>query len=69
MAEALPRFQHLERAQTHQEAAVHTPQSGHEGLVASPELWRWSSYRAYSLGEPGRVKDAPDRSSGSYLQI
>src|SRR5215472_5665341 len=26
------------------------------GLVASPELWRWSSYRAYALGEPGRVK-------------
>jgi REP element-mobilizing transposase RayT len=21
------------------------------GLVASPELWRWSSYRAYALGE------------------
>ena len=26
------------------------------GLVASPELWRWSSYRAYSLGERGPVK-------------
>jgi putative transposase len=26
------------------------------GLVASPELWRWSSFRAYSLGETGRVK-------------
>jgi putative transposase len=26
------------------------------GLVASPELWRWSSFRAYSLGEPGRVQ-------------
>ena len=23
------------------------------GLVESPELWRWSSYRAYFLGEPG----------------
>jgi putative transposase len=26
------------------------------GLVASPELWRWSSFRAYSLGEPGPVR-------------
>jgi putative transposase len=26
------------------------------GLVASPELWRWSSYRHYALGEPGPVK-------------
>ena len=26
------------------------------GLVQSPELWRWSSYRAYALGEPGPVK-------------
>jgi len=26
------------------------------GLVASPELWRWSSYRAYALGEPGPVR-------------
>jgi len=25
------------------------------GLVASPELWRWSSFRAYSLGETGPV--------------
>ena len=25
------------------------------GLVASPELWRWSSFRAYALGEAGRV--------------
>ena len=25
------------------------------GLVASPELWRWSSYRAYFCGEPGPV--------------
>ena len=24
------------------------------GLVASPELWRWSSFRAYFLGEAGR---------------
>jgi putative transposase len=26
------------------------------GLVESPELWRWSSYRAYALGELGPVK-------------
>ena len=26
------------------------------GLVASPELWRWSSYRAYALGETGLVR-------------
>jgi putative transposase len=25
------------------------------GLVASPELWRWSSFRAYALGESGPV--------------
>ena len=25
------------------------------GLVTSPELWRWSSYRSYALGEPGPV--------------
>ncbi len=26
------------------------------GLVESPEFWRWSSYRAYLLGEAGPVK-------------
>jgi putative transposase len=26
------------------------------GLVASPEMWPWSSFRAYSLGEPGPVR-------------
>ena len=26
------------------------------GLVPSPELWRWSSYRDYWLGETGKVK-------------
>jgi len=26
------------------------------GLVASPELWRWSSFRAYFLAEAGPVK-------------
>ncbi len=26
------------------------------GLVESPELWRWSSYRAYRFGEPGPVR-------------
>ncbi len=25
-------------------------------LVASPELWRWSSFRAYFLGEAGPVR-------------
>jgi len=25
------------------------------GLVPSPECWRWSSFRAYALGEVGRV--------------
>jgi putative transposase len=25
------------------------------GLVASPGLWRWSSFRAYFLGETGLV--------------
>ncbi|MGB8128997.1 MAG: transposase [Candidatus Angelobacter sp.] len=26
------------------------------GLVPSPELWRWSSYRDYFVGENGKVK-------------
>jgi putative transposase len=26
------------------------------GLVASPELWRWSSYRAYFLGAAGPIR-------------
>jgi putative transposase len=26
------------------------------GLVESPELWRWSSFRDYWLGETGKVK-------------
>lgn len=26
------------------------------GLVESPELWRWSSYRAYAFGERGPVR-------------
>ena len=26
------------------------------GFVTSPELWRWSSYRSYALGEAGGVK-------------
>ena len=25
------------------------------GLVSSPELWRWSSFRFYRFGEPGPV--------------
>jgi hypothetical protein len=26
------------------------------GLVASPELWQWSSFRSYFLGEAGKVR-------------
>jgi hypothetical protein len=26
------------------------------GLVESPELWAWSSYREYAFGEAGKVK-------------
>jgi putative transposase len=26
------------------------------GLAESPELWRWSSFRAYLFGETGVVK-------------
>jgi putative transposase len=26
------------------------------GLVSAPELWKWSSFRAYALGESGVVK-------------
>ena len=26
------------------------------GLVESPEMWRWSSYRTYAVGEPGSVR-------------
>lgn len=26
------------------------------GLLASPEVWKWSSFRAYILGEVGPVK-------------
>ena len=26
------------------------------GLVARPELWRWSSFRHYAYGEPGLVQ-------------
>jgi len=26
------------------------------GLVESPELWRWSSYRAHTFGERGPVQ-------------
>jgi hypothetical protein len=26
------------------------------GLVTSPEFWKWSSFRAYSLGAAGPVK-------------
>jgi putative transposase len=26
------------------------------GLVESPDLWRWGSFRAYACGEPGVVR-------------
>jgi len=26
------------------------------GLVASPDLWRWSSFRSYGFGEAGPVR-------------
>ncbi len=26
------------------------------GLVEAPQMWRWSSYRAYAFGEPGPVR-------------
>ena len=26
------------------------------GLVEAPELWRWSSFRAYAYQEPGVVR-------------
>ncbi len=26
------------------------------GLEHSPELWNWSSFRSYALGEPGVAK-------------
>ncbi|MGB8006272.1 MAG: hypothetical protein WCF48_04015, partial [Terriglobales bacterium] len=29
---------------------------GTRGLVVSPELWKWSSFRPYALGEAGPVK-------------
>ncbi len=29
------------------------------GLVESPEMWRWSSYRTYAFGEPGSVRVKP----------
>jgi len=32
------------------------PPKVERGLVASPELWRWSSYRAYALRETGLVR-------------
>jgi hypothetical protein len=32
------------------------PHPVQRGLVASPELWRWSSFRAYFLGEAGLVR-------------
>jgi putative transposase len=33
------------------------------GLVASPELWRWSSFRAYFFGEAGQSGSTVGKSS------
>ena len=56
LATALLRFQRLS-----QRKHIEKPRYIHRnpvkrGLVASPELWRWSSYRYYRLGEKGAVK-------------
>ena len=64
-------FQRLEREKTSGEIETYTPQSGSpgkpgfgllgwnpvtRGLVVTPEDWRWSSYRFFSLGEAGAVR-------------
>jgi putative transposase len=40
------------------------------GLVPSPELWAWSSYRAYAFGEAGpvRLKEWPNIESPAGLR-
>jgi len=47
------RAQRLDGAQACGETALHAPHPVQRGLVASPELWRWSSFRAYLFGEAG----------------
>ena len=52
--------------QSVRETPLHASQSVQRGLVASPELWRWSSFRFYSLDEAGQcepVGSAPDEDS------
>ena len=41
------------------------------GLVSSPELWRWSSYRAFAFGEQGVVKLnwQPERKKGNWARF
>ena len=45
-----------ERAQAGGKAAVHPSEPVKRGLVESPELWAWSSFRAYAYGERGPVR-------------
>src|SRR5260370_33811870 len=46
----------MDRAQTHRETSLMHRNPVQRGLVASPELWHWSSFRAYFLGEAGPVR-------------
>jgi len=56
LAKALLRLQRLERAQAHREAALHAREPGEAGLGGISGTLALSSYRAYRLGETGRVK-------------
>ncbi len=38
------------------------------GLVASPELWRWSSFRYYYFGEEGPVKVGSHRGTHPFAK-
>ena len=77
LAEAILRFQRVDGAQASGEAPLSAPQSGapgkpgfgllgwkpvQRGLVASPELWRWSGFRAYFLAEPDRYESTRGKS-------
>ena len=56
LAEAVLRFQRVERGQAGGEAAYMHRNPVQRGLVREPEQWTWSSYRSYALGEAGAVK-------------
>jgi hypothetical protein len=56
LAETVLRFQRLDGTEAHREISLHASQSGAAWLVLSPELWGWSSFRSYFLGEDGPVK-------------